>query len=346
VKVLILKPSSLGDVIHALPVLRLLKKHLPSSEIYWWLDVSLVPLLEKDPDLTGIIPFQRKSAPHQWPRHLASIRQMRGQRFDWAIDLQGLARSAIFAWLANAGLTVGLDNLREGGREGAVAFYDITPPRAPVTMHSVDRYLAVLPLLGVPVHKNFEWMPARKDILAQVQEKWKPGAARWIALMPGGRWDNKRWPAQNFADLVKRMGRGPDTRFVVLGSKDEFALGEAIAQAAPEKCLNLAGATSLLELIEWIRLCQFGVTNDSGPMHIAAAVGTPVVAIFGPTNPVSTGPYGQLGNVLQNTTLPCVPCMSQKCAYRDPLACLHSVTPGEVCQKASQILPPSALSFA
>jgi ADP-heptose:LPS heptosyltransferase len=197
-KILILKPSSLGDVIHALPVLRLLKRHLPQSEIYWWLDSDLVPLLEKDPDLSGIIPFNRKrwAAPRQWPEIAASVRKVRRHRFDWAIDLQGLARSAVFAWLANAGVTVGLDNLREGAREGARTFYDVTPPRASPRTHAVDRYLAVLPLLGVPVHKNFDWLPARPEVFDQVAQKWHPAGARWVALLPGGRWDNKRWPVQ------------------------------------------------------------------------------------------------------------------------------------------------------
>ena len=103
---------------------------------------------------------------------------MRRQRFDWAIDLQGLARSGMFAWLANAGLTVGLDNVREGSREGARALYDMTPPRAARALHAVDRYLAVLPLLGVPVHRNFEWLPRRPDIAAQVEQKWAPEPAR------------------------------------------------------------------------------------------------------------------------------------------------------------------------
>ena len=131
-KILILKPSSLGDVIHALPVLRLLKSHWPESRIHWWLDASLTALLEKDPDLAGLFRFERKrwAAPHRWPEIAASLAAMRRQRFDLAIDLQGLARSGMFAWLANAGLTVGLDNLREGLREGARAMYDLTPPSA------------------------------------------------------------------------------------------------------------------------------------------------------------------------------------------------------------------------
>jgi lipopolysaccharide heptosyltransferase I len=340
-KILILKPSSLGDVIHALPVLRLLKRHLPKSEIYWWLDAALVPLLEKDPDLSGIIPFQRQrwAALRRWPEIARSVAVMRRHRFDWAIDLQGLARSSMFAWLANAGLTVGLDNLREGSREGAVALYDITPPRAPANLHAVDRYLAVLPLLGVPVRRDFDWLPRRPEIAAQVERKWgNLSTARWIALLPGGRWDNKRWPVQYWLELIKLMRQTPELKFVILGSKDEQSLGESIIAADPARCLNLAGQTSLAEMIEWVRLSKLIVTNDTGPMHVAAAMGRPVIALFGPTHPASTGPYGQLGNVLQTTTLSCVPCMSQKCSYRDPLACLHSITPQSVFEKARQIL--------
>lgn len=340
-KILILKPSSLGDVIHALPVLRLLKAHFPASQIHWWLDVSLVPLLEKDPDLAGIVQFQRKrwAAPQRWPEIARSLQSMRRQRFDWAIDLQGLARSGIFAWLAGAGLTVGLDNEREGTREGARLFYDLVPPRADTHTHAVDRYLAVLPLLGVPVHRNFQWLPPRPDIAAQLEQKWSVSAAPWILLMPGGRWNNKRWPVEYFEALVKLMASARrDVKFAILGSKDERGLGQTISAAAPERCLNLAGQTSLAEMMEWIRAGKLVITNDSGPMHVAAAIGRPVIALFGPTHPASTGPYGQLNNVLQDGTLPCVPCMRHKCAYRDPLACLYSIHPESVFEKARSIL--------
>ncbi len=341
-KILILKPSSLGDVIHALPVLRLLRLHWPESRIYWWLDVNLVPLLEKDPDLEGIFAFQRKrwAAPHRWPEIVSSIAAMRKHRFDLAIDLQGLARSGMFAWLAGAGLTVGLDNIREGSREGARAFYDLTPPRAAPKTHAVDRCLAVLPLLKVPVHWNFEWLPSRPEGLRSVREKWAPEreGARWIVLLPGGRWDNKRWPVQYFAELAKRLREIPALRLVVLGSETERPLGETIAAAAPEFCLNLAGATSLDEMIEWIRLSRMVITNDTGPMHVAAAVGRPVIAIFGPTDPCNTGPYGQLQNVMQTASLPCVPCLKSRCAYWEKLACLHAISPAAVFERAREAL--------
>jgi lipopolysaccharide heptosyltransferase II len=345
-KILILKPSSLGDVIHSLPVLRLLRSHWPQSQIFWWLDVNLIPLLEKDPDLAGIFTFQRKrwAAPHRWPEIVSSIAAMRKFRFDIAIDLQGLARSGMFAWLADPQLIVGLDNIREGSREGARALYDITPPRSAPKTHAVDRYLSVLPLLKVPVHKNFEWLPARPAAVESIREKWNPerNVTRWIVMLPGGRWDNKRWPVQYFVDLAKRLREIPNVRLVVLGSKDEKSLGETIAAAVPEFCLNLAGSTTLDEMIEWIRLSRLVITNDTGPMHVAAAVRRPVVAIFGPTNPSNTGPYGQLQNVMQTDTLPCVPCLKSTCAYSEKLACLHAITPSSVFAKALLVLESTA----
>ncbi len=231
-KILILKPSSLGDVVHALPVLRLLKLHLPQSQIFWWLEESLVPLLADDPDLAGIFSFQRKSwlAPSSWAQLVDCVRRMRRERFDLAIDLQGLARSGLFTWLSNADTSIGLDNPREGAREGARLYYDILTPRSPAGTHAVDRYLAVLPRLGVPVHQRFQWLPERPQIAAAVREKWKPRRARWVALLPGARWDNKRWPVENFAELVRLLAATePDLRFVILGGKADCPLCKTIA---------------------------------------------------------------------------------------------------------------------
>ena len=130
-----------------------------------------------------------------------------------------------------------------------------------------------------------------------------------IALQPGARWPNKRWPAENFAELVRLTAKNfPAARFAILGDAEDKPLGEIISRAAPERCLNLCGETSLPEMIEWLRLCDLMVTNDTGPMHVAAALGKPLVALFGPTEPRRTGPYGQLENVLR-IDLPCSPCL-------------------------------------
>jgi len=345
-KILILKPSSLGDVIQALPVLRLLKLHFRDAEIFWWIDSALAPLIEGDPDLAGIVRFERKrwGRPRHWPEMLRSIRWLREQHFDLVIDLQCLARSGAFAWLASGKFLIGLDEIREGAR----GFYDIAVRRASFHTHAADWYLAVLPQLGVPVHKNFVWLPERPQIAAEVKRKWpaalgfNPQSAirnpQLIALQPGARWPNKRWPAENFAELVRLTTKSfPAARFAILGDAGDRPLGAIILRAAPERCLNLCGATSLPEMIEWLRLCDLMVTNDTGPMHVAAALGKPLVSLFGPTEPRRTGPCGQLENVLR-IELPCSPCLKSRCTWKNPCECLNAISPAMVLAQVCRIL--------
>lgn len=335
-KILILKPSSLGDVVQALPVLRLLKRHRPESEIYWWIDAALAPLLEGDPDLAGVVRFERRrwASPRHWPDVLRHVHWLRAQQFDWVIDLQSLLRTGAFAWLANGGLLVGLDEAREGAR----GFYDIVVRRPSFHTHAVDWYLAVLRALGVPAQGDFEWLPPRPAVAQAIRQRWAADGARWIALQPGARWANKRWPAAHFAELTRRLvAEFPDVRVAILGGADDEALGAQIAAVAPERCLNLAGQTSLPELVEWLRLTRVLVTNDSGPMHIAAALGTPLVALFGPTEPRRTGPYGRLDAVLQQA-LPCVPCMKPRCHWPQPMECLTALGPDRVFERVRRLL--------
>jgi len=335
-KILILKPSSLGDVVQALPVLRLLKLHRPDSEIFWWISADLAPLLENDPDLSGVIVFQRHrwATPWHWGELLRSVRDIRAQKFDWVLDLQALARSALISWLAGGRLTVGL----EDWREGAPGFYDLVIPRPTPLTHAVDWYLDVLKALKVPVHSNFVWMPPRREAAASVQRRWNPEPGPWIGINPGARWPNKRWPASYYAELVRDLAAdNPQCRFAIFGGRSDAPLGELIASAAPQCCLDLTGRTSLPELVEWLRLTDVVVTNDTGPMHIAAALGKRVVSIFGPTEPRRTGPYGQLGDALQKP-LPCAPCLQPKCTFERPLECLQGITPARVRLRTNSLL--------
>ena len=338
-KILILKPSSLGDVIQALPVLRLLKLHFRQAEIYWWIDSALAPLLEGDPDLTQVVLFERRrwAKPQHWPEMLRSILWLRDQKFDLVIDLQCLLRSGIFAWLSNGKFLIGLDEMREGAR----GFYDEAVPRASFHTHAVDWYLSVLPRLGVEAHKNFTWIPERPAVAAAVKSKWQTDDASWIAIQPGARWNNKRWPVEKFSRLVQLLAQKfPDARFAILGSKEDKPLADAIAKTESSRCLNLCGITSLPEMIEWVRLSRLMITNDTGPMHVAAALGKPVVGLFGPTEPRRTGPYGQMENVLQ-LNLPCSPCLKDTCHYEKPEECLRALPPEAAFQKAVQILTAS-----
>jgi lipopolysaccharide heptosyltransferase I len=334
-KILILKPSSLGDVVQAIPVLRLLKLHWPQSEIFWWIESGLAPLLEGDPDLAGLVLFERKrwASPAHWPEMFRSIRWMREQSFDLVLDLQCLIRSGAFAWLANGKFLVGLDEPREGAR----GFYDVIVRRASYHTHAVDWYLDALRAIHVPVHWNFDWLPKRAEIAAVLEQKWPVDSARWIVLQPGARWLNKRWPAEYFAQLVRQLSfTKNEFRFAILGSDADRNLGAIISQANPGKCLDLTGKLSLGEMVEWIRQSEAMVANDTGPMHVAAALGKPVVSIFGPTEPRRTGPYGQLENVLR-VNLPCAPCMKPNCSFSKPLECLRAISPERVAKMVERV---------
>ena len=336
-KILILKPSSLGDVVHALPVLRMLKRHRPESEIFWWINEDLAPLLEDDPDLSGRFVFNRRN----WNlgnggiRALRGIQAMRREQFDVALDLQGLSRSAVVAWLSGAETVIGLEHTREG----AGMAYDVTAARVPWETLATERYLSVLPLLGVPVRWDFEWLPVRKKVAARVREQAQAKPGRWVMLLPGARWDNKRWPVELYAQTVKLLAaRDSGLSFAVLGARSDSPLAESIVRTAPERCLNLTGRTSLPEMIEWLRLADAVIANDTGPLHIAAALGRPLVPIYGPTNPRRTGPHGQVNDVLQARDLECVPCMKDSCSHREPLACLRAITPEQVCERTTVLL--------
>jgi lipopolysaccharide heptosyltransferase II len=330
VRILIVKPSSLGDVVQALPVLRRLKQQLPASAIHWWIDEPWLPLLQGDPDLAGLVPFRRRrwASPRRWPEALVSIGQLRALRFDWVIDLQGLARSGLFAWLAGGALLVGVDDPREGAR----GFYDLVVPRPSRQTHAVDWYLGVLPLLGLSAQGDFTWLPARPEIAQGVRDRWPVAGSRWVAVLPGARWPNKRWPVAHYAELVRRLAADhTDLRFAVLGGAEDRPLGDVIARANGPRCLDLTGQTTLPEMVEWLRLSAVVVTNDTGPMHVAAALGRPVVALFGPTEPRRTGPYGQVDRVLQLPSLACVPCLKARCAHPSPLECLQGLRPEVAC---------------
>ena len=327
-KVLILKPSSLGDVVQALPVLRLIKQHRPQAEIWWWIDSSLASLLEGDPDLAGLVRFERRrwARPRYWHELLASFRDLRRHHFDWVIDLQSLARSGVFAWLARGRLTIGLDDAREGAR----GFYDIAVRRPGPLVHAADWYLAVLPHLKVPVHRQFVWIPPRPAAAEIVRQRAPADGTRWIAFQPGARWANKRWPVDFYAEVARRLvAADPALRIAVLGGREDQPLGRVIGQNLGDRCLDLTGRTSLPEMVEWVRRCELMVTNDTGPMHVAAALGRPVVALFGPTEARRTGPYGQVDKVLRHP-LPCAPCMKSTCHFERPMECLQAIGPNQV----------------
>lgn len=309
-RILIIKPSSLGDVVHALPTVNLIRKKFPDARISWLIRDSLVSLLKKCPVIDERIKFCR----HDYATFPALLSRLRRERFDLVIDLQGLFRSGLMAWATRAARRIGLADAREGARW----FYnEIVPvPRA----HAVDRYLLAAkhlgceaaPVefpLGIPAHTPTDGL---------------------IAVNPSARWQTKLWGDDKFAELVRQL---PAKRVVVTGSIADRMRCSFIAQ----DCRNVAGGTDLFELAELYTRCSVVISNDSGPMHIAAAVGTPVIAIFGPTDPALTGPYGKQHVVLRSG-IPCSPCMKGRCTHTPRMECMQKVTVEQVLAAAKPFI--------
>lgn len=319
-KILILKPSSLGDVVHALPVLRILRQKWPQARISWWIYPGLEGLLAEDPDVDEVIVGKKGFL--GWYRTAQSLRQ---RSWDLILDLQSLFRSASLGWwIRGNARTVGLE-LR---REGAHLFHDESVPRPRLRPHAVDWYLAVAEQVTGIRQRAGDWIPVRPQAKTRVLESRREDSRPLGLLMPGARWETKRWPAERFLELVPRLCESfPTHVFAVLGGPDERPVGEQLVRSHPDRCLDLTSRTTLPELIEWIRLSDWMITNDTGPMHIAAALHRPVVGLFGPTDPMQTGPYGQERKSLVPQGLACAPCLKRRCHNEVPHACMlqHSV---------------------
>ncbi len=307
-RILIIKPSSLGDVTHTLPVLGLLRRRYPSAHIAWMVAPACAGLIESHPALNEIILFDRHRFGAAWRNPAAAIdllrlhRDLLEHRFDMVIDLQGLFRSGWLCRQTRAPIRIGFAS----AREGAWMFYTHQVPIGTMDQHAVDRYLQLARTAAcdtTPI--EFEFAVSEGD-RRHVDTLVAPGT-RYAVLMPGANWLTKRWPAERFGALVEPLRERFGLASVVAGGKDAAELASAIPGA-----VNLSCRTNLKQLVALLERAELVIANDSGPMHIAAALGRPLVAIFGPTNPIRTGPYQRMDSVVR-ANLDCMPCYKRKC---------------------------------
>jgi len=326
-RILLIKPSSLGDVVHALPVLAALRKAYPAAHLAWLVSTSFAPLLAGHPLLDEVIPFDRRHygrmlrSLHSAADFLGFCRGLRRRRFDLVIDLQGLFRSGFLAWVSGAPARVGPRAAREGGALFYSLRVDEPPPRADSRsdtgdVHAVERNLHIARALGLDVSVPAFPLALRADELVSADAKLTQAAGqplpRFIAALPGARWASKRWPATHWAALLDALHAAGLPPTVLLGGPDERGEADAIIAATRAPLVDLVGRTSLRELTAVLARAALVVCMDSGPMHIAAALTRPLVALFGPTNPGRTGPYSDTAHVVR-LALPCSPCYARRC---------------------------------
>ena len=339
---LIVKPSSLGDILHAMPAVSALSKAEPDAVVDWIVKPAFAELPAYLPCVRRVIPFHDRKLRRPFEffsafRHLRA--DLRREPYDAVIDLQGLLRSAIIGRLTGCPVRAGSATPRE---LPAARFYTrhLNGPAQPG--HAVEVNNALISdflgrddldfSLDLPV--NGPRAARAREIVAAAFGSAVP--ERFVVVAPGARWDTKKWPADFFSAVISSLfRRDPGLVFLLAGTKDETADAEAIlAKSEGMPVASICGETSVGELLEVIRMSSLVVCNDSGPMHIAAALGVPVVAMFGPTDPVLTGPYCEKKCVF----VPEIACIRCFLRYCKDSRCHFSVDPELVAESSCKLL--------
>ena len=331
-RILLIKPSSLGDIIHALPTLAAIRRTFPEARIEWLVKQEWAPILYHHPMLNDVIEVEFSVA-----KLLGLIGPLRARRFDIVVDLQGLLRTGVLSWLTGARRRVGFSD----AREGSPWFYTehiVGPMR---DMHAVDRYLRLASALGAKVSQPEFVLPDSPDEESRSQTLFTKvgldGASNVIGIAPSARWVTKRWAAESFAAVADQLQHEGLHKVVFIGATQEKHEIAKVKQAMKTDSADLTGLTTVGDLPAVMRRLRLLITNDSGPMHVAAAVGIPVVAVFGPTSPACTGPYGD-GHAVLTSPVDCRPCFRRQCHNPNTYECLTRISVQNVVQAAQRVL--------
>jgi lipopolysaccharide heptosyltransferase I len=319
-KILIVKPSSLGDVVHSLPFLNALRESFPKAEIHWVIAKGLEDLLTGHPMINKIWVinkdmWKKLSHIHNSLHELRILlKRLRKEKYNIVVDLQGLLRSGIIALSTGSSLRVGFREAREGSR-----FFYTHTIKGGKDVHAVDRYLKIASFLDCRIDDVCFPLPLsfNSSLLTDLSIP-----KHYAVVAPGARWETKRWPPEKYGELTSLL----PLHTVIVGSRADEGIAEEIQSFSKGKAISLAGKTTIKDLIEVIRGAQFFISNDSGPLHIAAALGIPVFAIFGPTDPVRTGPYGKNHTVIREN-ISCSACFRRICS---DLKCMKKLSAEKV----------------
>ena len=311
---LIVRLGALGDVVHAIPVVAALRKAHPGARIGWIVHPRFAPLLHLVEGLGQVYPLERRSGAR-------AIRDVRRDRYDVCLDLQGLIKSAAVARFSGARRVIGFSRalLRESA--AALAYTDSGGEGGG---HVIDKNLSLLELLGT--HSRERHFPLRipeTPVVACTREMLGLGRDATFALLnPGAAWPNKRWPAERFGEVARRLRERQGLRSAILWGPGEATLAAAVARASGDAA-RMAPQTTMVELLALAQASRVMVSGDTGPLHLAAAVGTPVIGLYGPTPPGRNGPWNPDDVVVSNHEA-CACVFKRQCTART--WCLEQVT--------------------
>ncbi len=311
-KILVIKLSSLGDIAHAVPAIHAIQQR-SGAQVDWVVQPEYAPLAAALPGINRIIPFPRRNFMRRLP---AFLKDLRRERYDVIVDLQGLMKSAVVARLARGAWRVG----PIWAREGAGLLYNanagtLSSPRR----HAVAELMEIADSIVPPEEQ--ELPPVELEFTPfQMEEHPAP----LIALAPFSRWETKNWPVEKFTAFGRRLVAETGGRIAIIGGGEDAAAGTAMAAQIGNSAVNYCGQTSLPELCALMKNLDLLISVDSGPLHWADLMGVPIVAVYGATDPVRTGPFYQPEGVVVKENLDCRPCHSRTCRRGDT-ACLNDL---------------------
>jgi heptosyltransferase-1 len=320
-RLLVVRLGSLGDLVHTLPAVAAIRLVHPFAQIDWLVDRVHREFLDLVPAISSTIPL-RKATGGGW---LQALRELRARQYDVAIDFQGLIKSAALARLSGAATVIGFD--RASAREGTASLFYTQRVAAGDASHVIDKNLRLAAILGAPIHRrDFPILPIPSPALATIRAQ---GIGRFALLNCGAAWPNKRWPAERFGHLATWLFERHGLASVALWGPGEQALADEVVRCSKGAAVA-APPTSLADMVAITAEAELMVSGDTGPTHVASAMGTPVVALFGPTSPDRNGPWVEADESVSRYDV-CDCHYQRECRYgHDDKWCLGSVADAEV----------------
>lgn len=340
-RVAIVKLSSIGDVVHALPVSSALKRSFPHLQIAWITEERCAEMVTGNPYVHEVLTIPGKARrrgvwkPHIWREVSQTVNVLRLRRVQMTVDLQGLLKSAVVAWLTGAPVRLGY----HWQREGAWLFNRVVP-KEPTSVHVVQEYLDVARFLGAetePVEFPLYIPPeADEKVRLLLQNEGIPLAERFVSINPSAGRPFKRWRTERWAELITLIERRHHLPVVLVGGKADRPLADDIRARTFAPFVDMVGKTNLKELSAILRRSLLHICGDTGSAHISVALGRPVIGLYGPTNHRRTSPYGQEHRVITHRDR-CPVCISRK-PRREHSDCMDMITVSEVLQMVERTL--------
>ncbi len=321
----------IGDAVMTTPAMAVLRSFFPTAEIVVVANPLVAELFSPHPDCDRVIIYDKKGQHRGIRGRLQLCRKLRQEHFDLAILFQNAMEAAIISRLAGIPRRAGYTT---DGR-GLLLNYRVPVGESERRLHHTDYYLNLLLSLGIAAAKAPLRLFTTEDELLWAQEKLAQNS-RWTAINPGASYGSaKRWLPERFAAVADRLHEKCRQNIVLIGGPGERDIGRDIEKMMVHQPLNLIGKTSVREMTAILAGCSLVITNDSGPMHVAAALNIPLVAIFGPTDHTTTSPMTVKARIIRKNT-PCAPCLLRQCPKEHQ--CMQEVTAEEVFQAAVELL--------